>query len=325
MAADNIPSDSQNYSTAWKHSSGDLQSRLKTRKILGVGETDNGDIHRSKISQVLGHNEHLYARLPRGLPTTHVLLASLVTVECALLLVSPHAAAALGVIAIPVEGTGCPLTPLRLLGAALSSLAVFLWTAVGTTDKHCARTALIATVLYNAMSVAIVLASAAIQGVSWRGGVTACVCARTCLCLLCLAYVRQIGEPGAGAAKSSSYRHRDSSCCSSPAPLTPQPSSSSSSSSSRTAHFFGGRSFSPTEGTISEGSSSDANTSEGKPRKGDINEESPSEGCRPLDTGSQLPLDIPLDGTSLSSLTSCSVFSSAAASVPHLEENKKIK
>ncbi|CAG7831129.1 unnamed protein product [Allacma fusca] len=32
-----------------KHSSGDLHSRLKTRKILGVGETDNGDIHRSKI------------------------------------------------------------------------------------------------------------------------------------------------------------------------------------------------------------------------------------------------------------------------------------
>ncbi|GBO06066.1 hypothetical protein AVEN_114588-1, partial [Araneus ventricosus] len=31
-----------------KHSSGDLHSRLKTRKILGVGETDNGDIHRSK-------------------------------------------------------------------------------------------------------------------------------------------------------------------------------------------------------------------------------------------------------------------------------------
>ncbi|RXG53638.1 Tumor protein p53-inducible protein 11 [Armadillidium vulgare] len=30
-----------------KHSSSDLLSRLKTRKILGVGETDNGDIHQS--------------------------------------------------------------------------------------------------------------------------------------------------------------------------------------------------------------------------------------------------------------------------------------
>lgn len=38
------------FSDCRKHSSGDLQSRLKTRKILGVGETDNGDIHRSKVS-----------------------------------------------------------------------------------------------------------------------------------------------------------------------------------------------------------------------------------------------------------------------------------
>ena len=32
-----------------KHSSGDLHSRLKTRKVLGVGATDNGDVHRSKV------------------------------------------------------------------------------------------------------------------------------------------------------------------------------------------------------------------------------------------------------------------------------------
>ena len=32
-----------------KHSSGDLHSRLKTRKLLGVGETDDGDVHRSKV------------------------------------------------------------------------------------------------------------------------------------------------------------------------------------------------------------------------------------------------------------------------------------
>lgn len=31
-------------------SSGDLHSRLKTRKLLGVGETDDGDVHRSKVS-----------------------------------------------------------------------------------------------------------------------------------------------------------------------------------------------------------------------------------------------------------------------------------
>ena len=39
-------------STCRKHSSGDLHSRLKTRKLLGVGETDDGDVHRSKVSSV---------------------------------------------------------------------------------------------------------------------------------------------------------------------------------------------------------------------------------------------------------------------------------
>ncbi|VDM57461.1 unnamed protein product [Angiostrongylus costaricensis] len=52
-----------------KQSASDLQSRLKTRKLLGVGELarDNGDIYKSKISQLLGINENLYVRLPRGL------------------------------------------------------------------------------------------------------------------------------------------------------------------------------------------------------------------------------------------------------------------
>ena len=39
-----------------KHSSGDLHSRLKTRKLLGVGETDDGDVHRSKV-KVQGHDQ----------------------------------------------------------------------------------------------------------------------------------------------------------------------------------------------------------------------------------------------------------------------------
>ncbi len=34
-----------------KHSQTDLVSRLKTRKILGVGgEDDDGEVHRSKVS-----------------------------------------------------------------------------------------------------------------------------------------------------------------------------------------------------------------------------------------------------------------------------------
>ena len=46
-----------------KHSSGDLHSRLKTRKILGVGETDNGDIHRSKVTKNTFEFQAIYVYL----------------------------------------------------------------------------------------------------------------------------------------------------------------------------------------------------------------------------------------------------------------------
>ena len=46
-----IPHNKGNHLSIFrKHSSGDLHSRLKTRKLLGVGETDDGDVHRSKVS-----------------------------------------------------------------------------------------------------------------------------------------------------------------------------------------------------------------------------------------------------------------------------------
>ena len=41
-----------------KHSQTDLVSRLKTRKILGVGgEDDDGEVHRSKVR--VGRGKHL--------------------------------------------------------------------------------------------------------------------------------------------------------------------------------------------------------------------------------------------------------------------------
>ncbi|XP_076842128.1 tumor protein p53-inducible protein 11b isoform X3 [Brachyhypopomus gauderio] len=51
-----------------KHSQTDLVSRLKTRKILGVGgEDDDGEVHRSKISQMLGNEIKFAMREPVGL------------------------------------------------------------------------------------------------------------------------------------------------------------------------------------------------------------------------------------------------------------------
>jgi hypothetical protein len=55
-----------------KNSCGDLQSRLKARKVLGVGDTAG-----SKISQILGHSDHLIFQLPPKLATWLLLTTTL--------------------------------------------------------------------------------------------------------------------------------------------------------------------------------------------------------------------------------------------------------
>uniref|UniRef100_A0A5S6QLL7 Tumor protein p53-inducible protein 11 n=1 Tax=Trichuris muris TaxID=70415 RepID=A0A5S6QLL7_TRIMR len=54
--------------THTKESSSNPQSRLKTRKLLGVGEIPNeGYIYRSKICQLLGCRLPMESRLPKGM------------------------------------------------------------------------------------------------------------------------------------------------------------------------------------------------------------------------------------------------------------------
>ena len=76
-----------------------------------------------QISQVLGHNEHLYVRLPKGFWTTHVVIGVGVTIEALLLLVTPKFAGSLGVFPPPVIDEGDSThssVALRLAGAALA-------------------------------------------------------------------------------------------------------------------------------------------------------------------------------------------------------------
>ncbi|XP_045623146.1 tumor protein p53-inducible protein 11 isoform X1 [Procambarus clarkii] len=184
-----------------KHSSGDLHSRLKTRKILGVGETDNGDIHRSKISQVLGHNEHLYVRLPRGFWSAHVLMGAGVTVETLLLLLFPGIAAHLGV--MPPDMTeadddpqGAGVTASRVAGAALAGLCVFVWSLLGTSDKHYARTMLLSMLTYHILSICVGAASAFTQQnedeALLENRLVMIIGMRAVMCLICLAYFYSI-------------------------------------------------------------------------------------------------------------------------------------
>ncbi|XP_015911749.1 tumor protein p53-inducible protein 11 isoform X2 [Parasteatoda tepidariorum] len=120
-----------------KHSSGDLQSRLKTRKILGVGETDNGDVHRSKISQVLGHNEHLFVRFPRCYWWWHFLIAAIFTAnglhKCFLFLIESEEHSSKEYVTEAMH---------IILGFSL-----LLWRLLGTTDKSLARALMLSVVV----------------------------------------------------------------------------------------------------------------------------------------------------------------------------------
>ncbi|KAK8731647.1 hypothetical protein OTU49_007406 [Cherax quadricarinatus] len=176
-----------------KHSSGDLHSRLKTRKILGVGETDNGDIHRSKISQVLGHNEHLYVKLPRGFWSAHVVMGIWVTVETLLLLLTPGFASHLGLMPPDLpEATSAS----RVAGAALAGLCVFVWSLLGTSDKHYARTMLLSMLTYHILSICVGAASAFSQQneeeALLENRLVMIIAMRAVMCLICLAYFYSI-------------------------------------------------------------------------------------------------------------------------------------
>lgn len=130
-----------NFDPTGKHSTGDLLSRLKTRKVLGVGETENGDVHRSKISQLLGHNEHLYMKFPKGYWAWQVAMASFMTFEGGLLYFFPHQVQRFFLPVSMVTDVAVPpiLAAHQCHGAALLGFAILLWKFVDNRDRAEAR------------------------------------------------------------------------------------------------------------------------------------------------------------------------------------------
>uniref|UniRef100_A0A8C3D2N1 Tumor protein p53-inducible protein 11 n=125 Tax=Neognathae TaxID=8825 RepID=A0A8C3D2N1_CORMO len=101
-----------------KHSQTDLVSRLKTRKILGVGgEDDDGEVHRSKISQVLGNEIKFAVREPLGLRVWQLVSAVMFSGVAIMALVFPDQLFD----AIFEEESVSSKTPIRLYGGALLS------------------------------------------------------------------------------------------------------------------------------------------------------------------------------------------------------------
>lgn len=128
-----------------KHSSGDLHSRLKSRKLLGVGETDDGDVHRSKLSQILGHSDQLYVRLPNGLRVWQFMLALLFTVIAAWALIFPQNLYETTIHAVEHQ---CVTLPVRFYGAALLSLAWVFWSTLHAIDRDVIKTSLLTSIIY---------------------------------------------------------------------------------------------------------------------------------------------------------------------------------
>ncbi|BFZ15752.1 hypothetical protein BsWGS_18790 [Bradybaena similaris] len=129
--------------TERKHSSGDLHSRLKTRKLLGVGETDDGDIHRSKLSQILGHSDQLYIRLPYGLRLWQLLVAVMFTLTGLWALILPS-----HLLNTSDNGGEYISLPGRLYGGAVISLSIVYWMTLSSQDRDIIRMCMLSSMVY---------------------------------------------------------------------------------------------------------------------------------------------------------------------------------
>lgn len=188
-----------------KHSSGDLHSRLKTRKILGVGETDNGDIHRSKISQLLGHNEHLYVKFPRGFWIWHMMMAILITLQGLLALIAPQHFHMLIVQHLTENRSVDAMFATQLAGGALLGMSIMLWGMQGTTEKGQARMSLMAIIIHLLLQIIVNVMFIWHQSIITTSTLSS-IGIRTVIVVICVFYHHAIGRSTAGLRKSSSYK-----------------------------------------------------------------------------------------------------------------------
>ncbi|KAF3854998.1 hypothetical protein F7725_023053 [Dissostichus mawsoni] len=132
-----------------KHSQTDLISRLKSRKILGVGgEDDDGEVHRSKISQMLGNEMKFAVREPIGLRVWILISAVGFTVMALMALVFPNQLYEV----VFEEQLSTTCLSIRLYGGdCLVSLALILWNGLYTAEKIIIQWTLLSEACYFAV------------------------------------------------------------------------------------------------------------------------------------------------------------------------------
>lgn len=173
-----------------KHSQTDLVSRLKTRKILGVGgEDDDGEVHRSKISQVLGNEIKFAVREPLGLRVWQFLSAMLFSSVAIMALALPDQL--YDAVFDGAEVTS--KTPIRLYGGALLSISLIMWNALYTAEKVIIRWTLLTEACYFGVQSLVVTATLAETGLMSLGTVLL-LASRLLFVVVSIYYYYQVGR-----------------------------------------------------------------------------------------------------------------------------------
>ncbi|KAM8860774.1 tumor protein p53-inducible protein 11-like [Synchiropus picturatus] len=131
-----------------KHSQTDLISRLKSRKVLGVGgEDDDGEVHRSKISQMLGNETKFAVREPVGLRAWILLSAVGFTLMALMAMLFPNQLYEV----VFEEKLSTTSISVRLYGGALLSLSLIMWNGLYTAEKNVIQWTLLSEACYFAV------------------------------------------------------------------------------------------------------------------------------------------------------------------------------
>ncbi|KAL0628750.1 Tumor protein p53-inducible protein 11 [Plecturocebus cupreus] len=182
-----------------KHSQTDLVSRLKTRKILGVGgEDDDGEVHRSKISQVLGNEIKFTVREPLGLRVWQFVSAVLFSGIAVMALAFPDQLYD----AVFDGAQVTSKTPIRLYGGALLSeycrgvpwgISLIMWNALYTAEKVIIRWTLLTEACYFGVQFLVVTATLAETGLMSLG-ILLLLVSRLLFVVISIYYYYQVGR-----------------------------------------------------------------------------------------------------------------------------------
>ncbi|XP_019325735.1 tumor protein p53-inducible protein 11 [Panthera pardus] len=173
-----------------KHSQTDLVSRLKTRKILGVGgEDDDGEVHRSKISQVLGNEIKFAVREPLGLRVWQFASAVLFSGIAIMALAFPDQLYD----AVFDGAQVTSKTPIRLYGGALLSISLIMWNALYTAEKVIIRWTLLTEACYFGVQFLVVSATLAETGLASLG-ILLLLASRLLFVVISVYYYYQVGR-----------------------------------------------------------------------------------------------------------------------------------